>query len=331
MKKGMVFSTVVYLTLTVMSLLVILEAFNKGFVTRLDVEGKEKACLTANQIAQQINSGLIHKGALRLCSTIDLEDIPQKKIDDKDKMREQAMQMISKKTAKAWEIWLEGRKENMFEANKQMPDVQKCFIQYTFNLKAGTPAFTAGDLEFYLVNTLYKIDDTSDRCAGTRGGFCKEVCDTDENQVEAQKDCPKDKSYCCLSKDICENKGGTCRQNGCSSGETQYTNNQWTCSKNSVCCVSTNNYLTYTDYINANGGTIRMPEGLVFSPATAPSKDAKKQNFAETYAIVFSARTTNWFAWEHETNINRILIAPLNKVKDDCLIQVETSAGAANG
>ena len=303
--------------------LVIFEFIREVVLGQSDIYTKEEACKVMNQISGKTDINLAQKAAIKGCSNINLGVLPMKRYNQN---KEGVMKNIADKIAKAWDIWREGTQENNF-AGTMWPaegtiyqDRQRCFIQYRFEIKKGIDPIKSVELLEYLNDNLYHIDDTSDRCAGTDGGYCREVCPDGERKVNAVKTCIGEENTCCLKKETCESKGGTCEE-ACGSGRRFYSNHEWTCEKDDICCVDNSNYISYLNYIQANTGSVRIETDLLPQDF---SKD--KDKISETYAIVFSSRTTVFLEPEEKDNVNNILIAPLDKVHKYCNPVTPTSA-----
>ena len=316
MKTKTQMSLVVTIAIVLISFFVIGEVVREKLLGDADIKTKENACKIANQLGQQTGVDTIRDNALKACSVIDLGNLPEKKYDN---TKTGLMKNIADKVAKTWDIWLEGVKENYFDSN-WFSSEQRCFIQYTFNIKKGLDPISKIELEEYLHDTLYKIADTSDRCAGTNGGYCKKECEPDETKIEASKECIGEKGYCCLKKTKCESRGGTCSKT-CSGDKTFYKN--WPCELGKMCCIDNSNYVTYLDYVQANTGAVDIYGKLY-------PQDFKQGNrkISETYAIVFVSKTTTWFPGlgEKEKDVNKVVITPLNLVSGKCAVQYSTSA-----
>ena len=301
-------------------------------VNKLDYRQQEEVCKQANRMAQQTDLDGIHYLAESACKAIDLGTLPMKGYQE---TKEGIMKNIADKTAKTWEIWLEGIKPNYFEGTL-LPGNQRCFIQYTFNIKKGTKPIPESEFTKYLSDTLYKIDDTSDRCAGTGGGKCREnTCELGEEKVEdKRKTCIGTLNTCCIRPTLCESKGGICDPDYCKDGTRPYIDSGWTCEPKQICCISDSNYVTYLTYLQANTGKIRISVPCLV-PQDYPIKDldeecksyyTKKTNdvntkISETYAIVFSSRTESLLWPESKSNLNGIVIAPINEVSSICAVQ----------
>lgn len=326
MKRKSTMQLIVTLALVIAGFFVILEVIREKVLGEADIATKEMACELMNELSGNTDLNTLQKASMRACTTIDLGNLPMRGYE---KSKKGIMENIADKIARAWKIWREGRQENNFAGTMWgvdgtiHRDIQRCFPQYTFGIKKGLEPIDKDEFIEYLNDNLYKIDDTSDRCAGIKGGFCQKECEPDEKKVEAAKTCIGEKGICCLKSTPCESKGGECEEPPCSAGKTSYTNLKWGCGAGKICCIDDNNYVTYNQYIQANTGYIRV-ETPTFYPQDYKTASGEKKS--ETYAIVFSSRTTVALEFEEEKNVNNILIAPLDKVSDYCIIQNPTWA-----
>ena len=133
----------------------------------------------------------------------------------------------------------------------------------------------------------------------------------------------KIKAKCCISpvrQDECVNKGGQCKTT-CQEDEKPYLLPKgWKCSdKDQVCCVKNKDIWNYREYIQSYGG-----QGKIFiKPDTKFC--AQGTDCADTYAIVYGAKTSHYAWFESPANINNIVIAPLDDISDICYAQAGTS------
>jgi hypothetical protein len=307
---------VVSIVLLLVSFFVIFETIGKPLESA-DMKTNENACLVVNQLAQQQGVETLSNAALRACKSADIV-IP---MDDYSQDKEGVKKNIADKIAKTWAIWLEGRKANYFGSRLGGP--QKCFIQYTFEIKKikDLEPISKDELLSYFSDMPHQIGDTSDRCAGTKGGYCREECEPEETPVKSTKQCTGKEGKCCVKNNPCESKGGKCYDSSCPAGAREYINFAWNCGSTKVCCIDNSNFLTYLTYVQSNNGAISIPD-IEFYPQD--HKISGKEKKSETYAIVFSSYTTNPFWWEGKDNINRIIIAPLNEVSSQCTVKLRT-------
>lgn len=236
---------------------------------------------------------------------------------------EGTMSEMSYLVARCWWQWLEGTQPNIF-GDKWWWKKNKCFICYTFNIKKGIDPFQSITFQKFLDEHQYIVKDTSDICNFNGGGYCRlkeEGCSKDEEQVASNR-CPKEevngeiKERICCNKEIeCENKGGICL-NGCGVDQKEYEG--WSCkgSEGEKCCIESDNFLSYTDYVQRY-----MGEGAI-----VVSVD-EFQPLKETYAITFYSKTDNWLInWFRDKKVvDAIRISKLKDVETMCAVEADVS------
>jgi hypothetical protein len=308
MKKAIIFATTALIIIAAVVIL-IMGSIVGLLTSKLDIKSQEDACKLANKLGQTTGLDGIHHISQSACHTIRLGTLPQKGYTDKEIKKN-----IADKAAETKDIWLEGVKENYFEGNA-IGKTQKCFIQYTFEIKKDTDPIYREPFIKYLSDTLYTVDDTSQRCHGTKGGWCRDDCLIDEDEVKKPiNPCPSlDK--CCLKQTPCESKGGECLR-FCSGNYESHISLNWACSRNDVCCVDQSNYVTYLEYLQANTAKLVVTQDTLY-----PQDYGTSPKISETYAIVFVSRTTSFWK-EPADNINGIIIAKLNEVSKECEVQL---------
>ncbi|MBW2988956.1 hypothetical protein KY358_01420 [Candidatus Woesearchaeota archaeon] len=242
---------------------------------------------------------------------------------------EGAMMEIGDLAARCWWMWLEGTKDDMFGTT--WTGEKKCFICYDFNINKDVGSFSATGLKQFLQDTQHIVIDKSNKCNIQGGGWCREVCESDEKETPSSR-CPSKKvdgeikkEVCCNKKVECLNKGGVCSDE-CGEGLEEYKG--WSCkgSEGEKCCIEENNFLSYERYIQeyeGEGKAIIDVEGIEdFRP------------LEETYAITYVSKTALFgdlrrFLWKSdpypEEVTNAILISRLNDVEGLCDIQSDIS------
>lgn len=227
---------------------------------------------------------------------------------------------------KCWDMWLKGHEEkNMFSTNL-FSGKDDCFICYTTNIKKGMDIFNSNELDVSLDETIHLADDQSDKCylsdTGYAGGYCRGTCNQDERDFPT-KECETGE-ICCIQKDReneCIDKGGQCKL-ACNDQEAAYLPSQgWKCAEDNICCIDKGHVYTPRDYVQLYGGPgrIDIKPNIEFCP--------QGSDCADTYAVVFAAKTSsNAIPGFLENNdYNRILVYPLNEVKDICYTQSGSS------
>ena len=123
---------------------------------------------------------------------------------------------IKRLIIKCWDMWLQGRYDNMFGTSWTSFGKQKCFVCYAFNIKKGIDFIDGQEFDISLSQSTYIAKDTSDKCAltdlGYAGGFCSETCSGNTPKETSSTKCSGKK--CCIAKnkkDECINKGGLCK------------------------------------------------------------------------------------------------------------------------
>ncbi len=328
-KKAKMMEFVIGLALLIVSFFIIWGIWNMIFSK---AEGA-----TAEQLCRNFNAGrtsgevkwkeftlfnLVPRTCKRLDKIIPSDDYPQ--------TVEGTMSEIGYLVARCWWQWLEGTQDDIFEETGPWGK-NKCFVCYSFNIKKGINTFKGVDLKKFLDEHQYIVKDTSDICNVNGGGHCKLKeggCSKDEEQIPSSR-CPKMeingemKERICCNKNIeCENKGGICSDK-CEGNLKEYQ--IWSCkgSEGEKCCIESDNFLSYTDYVQ-----IYMGEGAIVVGVD------EFQPLKETYAITYISKTSVWGDLRRtfgekdpfpEDEVNTILVSRLNNVDQLCDIEPEIS------
>ncbi|MBW2996274.1 hypothetical protein KY332_03165 [Candidatus Woesearchaeota archaeon] len=328
-KAFLSYATIINIALLTLSLVLILGLWNIIF-SEAESAVSESLCESFNAARFQASwkpAGQRITFVPRTCKIIDKtekEALPEKGYPE---TLEGTQENIQKLIVKCWNMWLKGYEDDMFDANVFPGGKQDCFVCYALNIKKGIkPSFNSSDFDKSLSKEIYIVEDASDRCHGKEnfysGGYCRTACKADEKSTPSKK-C-KTNEYCCIqsNKDNeCIDKGGACRQL-CNENEKPFPPPEgWKCAgKYETCCIENKNLYTYRDYVQVYGGVgrIDVKPGIEFCP--------QGSDCADTYAIAFAAKTTNWIWSPAPTNINRIVVTTLTEVKDkECHVQTGVS------
>ena len=194
-----------------------------------------------------------------VCKTIDKKDpLPSKKYAAIPGGKTGgAKREVGDMMASCWHMWLEGSRTNMFDTSTVSAS-NKCFVCYTFSLDSGI-SLSQGDIITALLEPKDAID-SSDRCRGEGGGYCRSGCATGEKRSGSCRN--RAKPDCCISsnrKNICLDKGGKC---GFASGYRAFPD--WSCSSG-TCYVKQENFISYLDYLQGKTAEGQTGKGyLVF-------------------------------------------------------------------
>jgi hypothetical protein len=298
-KAFAVMELIIWIALLVLSGFLIITMWT-NFVSKAEPAAAEKLCeaFNAARAATQVEkAGFLKFNVIPdACKPIDLGAIPQKGYPE---TAEGAKANIAKLTTKCWDMYLKGTKPNIF-ASWGISGLSNapCQTCYTFTLKKGIK-FSMADLENYIMNTNYLVEDSSNRCAltdtGYSGGYCRQTCNSDEKEASSAstKRCLElgKNGKCCIQKDSkneCQNKGGICKVACDEMTEKPYIAAfGWKCPENQLCCVGSKDYYSYLDYIQFYGGS-----GAVAAP--------KEMNFVplQQYAIAFVSPQDKRFTWD---------------------------------
>lgn len=265
-------------------------------------EAAEAACYTTNAF----NVGVLPQTSRAVgvefkgCQTVDKQDIPSDAYKDSPEYvdrKEAAKAQIAAMVAQCWKNWLSGiRDENgenedvLATSYGDLGNDKACFVCNTFSLDKKTGEIKREELSHYLAGTPYIINDPSDKCAASGGGFCYDECPTGFPRVDLSSKKCKIGQKCCLaadSRDECVNKGGACREDWqvdfAVEGDKIWARyNKWKCRKGN-CYVKQENFFSYVDYVQRSGG----PGMIVFSKSVIDNN----LNPGFQYAVVFNEDT----------------------------------------
>ena len=288
-KKGLESSTLVEMLLIIGATVVLLNVFTAA-TTYAGEKTSESLCKNFNTIrfGTKVETPVGNYNLVpRACKTIDKSDLPTKDYKDHiDGPKEGAKAEIRDLMSKCWGMWIEGKQPNMFES--QWYNLQNgCFVCYTFGIDKNTGSFSYDEYTASLYNPYYAVD-SSDKCAGSLGGFCREGCIKSSEREAGSYKC-KQGEKCCISADNnkCENKGGKCLPESKGEYIIKYINDDWRCESGGACFVKADNMMSYLDYIH--GGV---------NPPAAPSRirfgDKDDFNPNNKYAIAFVSPGKSW-------------------------------------
>ena len=287
-KKGLESSTLVEMLLIIGATVVLLNVFTAA-TTYASEKTSESLCKNFNALrfgAVKTPVGT-YNVVSRPCKTIEKGNLPSKDYKGHiDGPKEGAKAEIRESMARCWSMWAEGKEPNMFES--QWYNLQNgCFVCYTFGIDKNAGSFSYDEYTASLYNPYYAVD-SSDKCAGSLGGFCREGCIKSSEREAGSYKC-KQGEKCCISADNnkCENKGGKCLSEPTGEYIIKYINDDWRCESGGACFVKADNMMSYLDYIQ--GGV---------SPPAAPSKirfgDKDGFNPINKYAISFVSPGKNF-------------------------------------
>ena len=206
-----------WLVMGTLSFVIILGLWKFAFSKAPD-KAAEDTCFIFNAVRTKAKLTLAGKeilGVPRACKKI--EKTGDKSIpEDLYTQNEQgAKEQLSNMIAKCWWMWLEGRDPNIMET-ELFSSKNKCFICYQFGVDKGI-TFTATRFDPELFEKTYKVEDSSDKCAGALGGKCYAGDKCGEGYTKAGK-CQEKGKVCCINKkNECVNKGGSCKTGPCDS------------------------------------------------------------------------------------------------------------------
>lgn len=163
-----------------------------------------------------------------------------------------------------WYMWLEGSDERVFPDPFWEWGRQGCFVCYTFRVSDDVDSFTYQELLRLHKKRPYFAEDSSDKCAGGRGGYLAyehwgslDRCPEGSGWVEVDSKMADDKGdKCCVREDIldeCTNKGGKCLGKDEDDEGYQILYSGWSCPVGKTCYVEEENYYTYIEYITSYG------------------------------------------------------------------------------
>lgn len=268
-----------------------------------------------------------------LCKTLDAKLPEQGYLSTK----EEIMRNMADLSAKCWWIFGEGLvNADDIVGERGWFSKDKCYVCYTVNIKdiRDSSSITKEELEAYFSEAIYKIEEGVSQCTPDGKGICipkectcGEACgaypDYDTKRWPnffSEGSCEENQKCCYNRKNECEDKGGKCfdiRSSSCkekSSENNEYEYPQWKCEASTeTCCLNKEKAVTYTNYIQGNGGYITVQ----------PSIDEFKKR-QETYAIAMVFDTPVNLRWDTDLSKytgHRIILSKLNDVKDACAIQ----------
>jgi hypothetical protein len=277
-KKGMEGETLVKILAVSFSLIILLGISFRA-LAKADDKAVEEACKFSNLARYAVQQGMGETTSKvfntpRACKTIQ----KQKPLPSKDfastpggpsiGARYEVREMI----ANCWDMWLEGNHKNMFQ--KGPAATQGCFSCYTFSVSKEA-AFGYTDLLLALQSP-YRAADTSDRCAGGGGGYCRASCASAPPELGTAKPTSSSKCApglsCCISdkpNNECINKGGTCAPTPALTGHKPYV--RWKCDTG-TCFVKDDKFATYIDYVQGSNGVgsgpgmLMLEDNIEFKP-----------------------------------------------------------------
>ncbi len=318
-----------WLIMATLSFVIILGLWKLAFSKAPD-KAAEDACFIFNSIRTKAKLEIAGKeilGVPRACKKIEKtgdKSIPE---DIYQQNSKGAKDQLSNMIAKCWWMWLEGRDPNIMET-ELFSSKNKCFICYQFDVdkKISLPV-KKFDIE--LSKKTYRVEDSSDKCAGQFGGYCvdESACGKD-SKIEGK--CQEDKVCCIHKKNICENKGGICKEicdTISDDGEVLHTD--WKCGEKSSCCIKKENQLTYYEYVQQFGG----PGKIIIDESIGDF------DFRGTYAVTFIAKTDKYILVRLPTlenlvpiedltkDISSIYVSRLSDVDGKCDIELGVEAG----
>lgn len=266
--------------------------------SKVDEKTSENLCrgFNALRLGPQINLNVGGVNVARAnvapnaCKTIDKkDDIPSgeyKKINDE---QEAASSEIRDLMTRCWWMWLEGKKQNVFNSGVTLHGDKKCFICYTFSVDKSVQPIDYRDFLKTLNDPYYAID-SMDRCAPQgNGGKCMPLCNpnSDEFSKEVSSDKCNEGEKCCVAvdaQDECKNKGGLCKSEKPS--EDYFIYSKWQC-KSGTCYVKKENIASYLDYLQGTGGVDTGAGAVLFADDEGFHKETK-------YAITFLSPGPEW-------------------------------------
>lgn len=315
-----------WLFIATLSFIVILGLWKLAFSKAPD-KASEDTCFIFNAIRTKAKLEVARKEILsvpRACKKIEKtgdKAIPE---DIYQQNNKGAKDQLSNMITKCWWMWLEGRDPNIMEGNI-FYGKNKCFICYQFDVDEEI-SFTATKFDKELFENTYRFEDSSDKCAGALGGMCfdGDKCEKDYNKIGK---CSEGKVCCVHKKNVCENKGGTCRTKGPCDSKTEALNPDLKCEEG-ACCIKKENQLTYYEYIQEFGG----PGRIII--------DRSIGNFESsgTYAVTFIGRSDDLILKNipllqkldlYNLEIATILVSNLKDVDRKCQIELGTEAGVS--
>ena len=298
----------------------IYQAFSKAneksaeIICRSSVALREKATLTDKDVGDVPGLNLQTKLAPLLCKTID------KKVPKEGSNKEQALKEFSDLIARCWWQFLEGTSKNTFgmAGAWDYAATDKCFVCYTVSLST---SFTGEELRDAVDSNPYKIDDGSDSCTIDGRGKCELGKTCEQGVVYEGGSCETGK-VCCVTDNMCEDKGGKC-MDGC---DTKYSREYplWKC-EDKKCCLNPKFIMSYADYVESNNGAgyIAIDRNMDFD---------RKRDYAITYvAESESISAVDQFVADYLNLRNikkhRVLVSTLDEVTDNDKCVVQTGTG----
>lgn len=220
--------------------------------------------------------------------------LPQGKDSDKKAIQKEIADLM----ANCWYSHLEGKLDSALGSTLWDKNCDVCYTFTIDELKSGKNDIDSFSLEEQfetLYGTVKKVNSDSDGCY-LGGGKClktKKECD-DKSNIDSYFTFKEDSNKCldkmgsneygcCQSRYSCLNNGGSCTLGDCDDGSKKYDN--WACpTQEPTCCVKSENYYNYMDYILTGPGSV-IPQG-----------DIKEFKKGELYAVSYVSNTKNFLA-----------------------------------
>ena len=287
-KGGIELSTLAEIILILIAAGLIIYVFNYA-ADRAEEKTSEKLCrgFNAIRVGTKIDKGPVTLNlAPRACKTIDKKNLPGKGYKDyPGGLTEGAKAELRDLIAKCWYMWLEGKQPNIFDTETTSLK-NKCFVCYVFSMQDDIsikiPEFKAS------LDHPYEAADSSKRCAAAgQGGFCMPSCDKSSNFIEVDSSRCQAPLKCCISKDECINKGGSCEPK-----EGYEIYDKWSC-RTGNCYVKEENFMTYLDYVQGTRGATGGAGFIVYENKIEDTGLTNKKK----YGITFISPGNSW-GWD---------------------------------